>query len=568
MREGWDVNRAARSFGDANGNPDPPANQPRNPYRRGRTVESSRRRLVRDVGGALRRADDTLAEKAQKRNKKQLPRWTTNNVNLIPILQGNGWLPLATNVELTQRTGAYNDVVEIVTRLRVPPTSTAEQDERLAWFVTATGTESWYSAMVFLKSHSWDVARAIDAWLRDGNIPLIDPPFTVGSHGRGVPKVADEGLRGFDFNEINVIPEDDESWEPTPIEDETPDPPLSDSGSVASLDDIDEARPSTSSGYLPGTNQRSAYVIDEDRRPARINCPDPTKLRIETVQQQGYKIKWFSGKAKDNGQDKAFKWDEDTKLDQSKQIEFDWAKPEHISSLNRWRQEYFRRCTGELAREEIIPFNKYENDWLREQEAIRTEKKFYQLANQDQKDRQVTDSNAMADAWDAVNEGTHKLPLKFTKVENRDLTQRFSQQFENKITYQKVVDLGNGRPTRSLKIFDKRRPKRSEEMVRTQRTRVATLSRHFLVKANNPHGLEPDVDTLSSDTDSDFEDRSGAEKRARSGSSDEDEATGPSKKARVDEEGGEDGDEEHVEEGFGFRFGEAEEDDEDLYGSE
>ena len=576
MREGWDVNRAARSFGDANGSPNPLPDQPRNPHRRGRTLESSRRRFVHDVGLGLRHVDRGRAEDAETRNRPPPRRTTINNVNLIPILQANRWNPVAIETELAQRRGAYDDVVETVSRLRAPPTSIAQRDERLAWFISATGTESWYSAMVFLKSHSWDVARAVDAWLRDGNIPHIEPPSSVDTRGRVITEFANGGMRAFDYNEIDVLPEDDETWQPTPDEDELPDRRFRVQGSVAPLDDVAERRRTTDSGYLPGDHQRSAYVIEEDRRPARVNCPDPTKLRIESIQGQRYKIKWFSGKVKDSGVDKAFRWNDEGSLDKTKEVEFDWAVPEHITCLNRWRQEYFRRCTGELAREETIPFNRYENDWLREQEAIRIEEFFYQLANQDQNDRQVTDASAMADARDALGAGTHQLPLQYTQAENRDLTQRFNQTFENKITYQKVVDLGHGRQTRSLKIFDKRRPRRSEDMIRTQRTRIATLCRHLLVKANNPHGGHRDVDAISSDTDSDFEEQAAVQKRGRSESSDED-VVGPSKRTRVDDGPGEgelkgeedDSDDDDVADvpysGDAF-FRPMDEEDEDLYG--
>ena len=594
MREGWDVNRAARSFGDANGNPNLLPNQPPNPHRRGRTLESSRRRFVHDVGLGLRHVDRRAAEEAENRNRRPPQQTTTNNVNLIPILQANRWNPQAIEAELSQRRGTYSDVVETVARLRAPPTSIAQRDERLAWFISATGTESWYSAMVFLESHSWDVARAVDAWLRGGDIPHIDPPFTVDTRGRVITEVADGGMRGFEHEEIDVIPEKNKSWKPTPDEDEKPDRRFRDRGSVASLHDNDGGEQSRDFGYTPGDHQRSAYVIEEDRRPARVNCPDPTKLRIESIQGQRYKIKWSSGKADDNGLDKAFKWNDEGRLDKSKEFEFDWAVPEHVTSLNRWRQEYFRRCTGELAREETIPFNKYEHDWLREQEAMRIEEKFYELADQDQADPGVTDTNAMADARNAFGAETHQLPFPYTQAENRDLTQRFNQTFENKITYQKVVDLGNGRQTRSLKIFDRRRPRRSEEMIRTQRTRIATLCRHFLVKANNPHGGRRDVDAMSSDTDSDFEKQGVVQKRGRSESSEEvvspskgaqkrgrsessEEVVGPSKRVRVDwggvgkkpKEEEEDEDDEDVEDvpysGDWF-FREEDEEDEDLYG--
>ena len=501
-REGWDVNRAAQAFGAANSNPLPGA--PRIPHRCGRTVESSRRRFTRDTARNLRSFDAEHEGDARARGASAPPQLLTTGAILVLILQDNHWVPQAIVNDLGRRKGDYGDVVDRLNRSRLPTVTVAERDERLAAFITITGTESWDSARVFLDQRGYDLAVAVDSWLRGGNVPIVTPPTRVNTLGERVSEIPNDGMRGFSFNDNDFIPLNAPRLRPSREDDEEPD--AWPANEVSRLhEEINQQRAAQGSGYTQGPRQRDAYVIDEDRRPARINCPDPTKLRIEVIQDQKYKVKYFSGQGKVNGQSLPFRWDDGPASTIGSQVEFDWANPEHITSLNRWRQETFRRGTGELAREEAIPFNKYENDWLREQEAIRTEEYFYRIANQDPNELEHTDQDQFEEAEQAFGELTHQLPLSITGAELTRLTRDFNATFQGKMGFQKVTDLGNGRRYTTVKTFTRRRPARTEAAIRTQRPRIATLCRHFVRKASQAHGGEVDPNGLVSDDDSDIE---------------------------------------------------------------
>ena len=559
-RENWDVNRAAASFRDANSQHPLPNGHPTRFTRRGRTVEASRRRAIRDTGRGTRQVDEKSAEQAAATGTNPSPSISTSFVNLADLYHQNAWDSQAVLTEVMQRSrhmNGYDDVTDRLAPMRSEPSTVVELDERLAHFVTITAVLSIYSATRFLEDNDWDVAAAIDDWARNGTVPVVRPSPRRNKVGSTISEVENRGMRAVKTNPLALLHDPDAHKDLETTDDEADDD-LDSYESVGSVE-FDEAPATADPGYESTGRVRTGFIIDEDRTPARLNCPDASKLRIESIAGQKYKIQYFGGSFKEGNQEKNFRWDDGNDANHANEIEFDWADPKHIYRLNRWREEYFRRATGELVREEVVPFSKYELDWLREQEAKRYEEEFFRIAGQDVHDLQPTDPVKYQKALDTFSEGTHRLPLPLMDRDMQQLTNDFNSTFAGKRFYQKVTALPDGTQKTSLKKFDKPRPTRTKQALHTQRSRTATLCRHFLKNLNNPHGEARDPDDMHSDADSDIEeyleaaeegeedkdgggDDQGAagqgEKRAREGEEEEEDGQ-PSKQPRLDDEGAE-----------------------------
>ncbi len=81
------------------------------------------------------------------------------------------------------------------------------------------------------------------------------------------------------------VPDDESSSSASPSSDAGSDSPLSDVD-----EDFDAADKPTNEDL-----QHKGYLIDHNRRPAVVSCPDPSKLRIEIIQQGKYKMATHKG---------------------------------------------------------------------------------------------------------------------------------------------------------------------------------------------------------------------------------------------------------------------------------
>jgi hypothetical protein len=502
MRNNWDVNTAAQAFIRAHSDADRTPNagnqgadyRPAYPVRGGRTLEASRVVAVRDVGEFLRGL----------RHQGPAP----SNANLVQIFHNNSWdITTVINSVATRRSTLTKQEQDDAADPRVedrvrdlamrsaenvsldsmssPPLSDHERDERLAWFLSATGTQSWYSAGVALENAGWNVARALGSWLRNGGIREIQPPDTV----------ADRGRRDVDLDAMPLLLPTANIAGHRIRRDVAPSRLTFTSGFASSLPR--PAPPSTGLvDYEASRPNRRGYIIDEDRRPANLNCPDATKLRVECIRDLQYEMTEFQGQAKVDDQYLPFNWTDTptTPITPTNTVEFDCSNPHH---LNRWREEHIRRLTGELRRIATDPFNKYEKDWLSGQEAIRYEREFDRLATRNY-------PGARADAVREFSDGSN-FPLEMENAELQALTNRFNRVFAGKTLYQKVKELAWGQETMYVKHFDEPRPQRSSKMIRSQRVRIRALCRQFMKPFNDPHGRLRDVDEEASESDSDFE---------------------------------------------------------------
>lgn len=92
-------------------------------------------------------------------------------------------------------------------------------------------------------------------------------------------------------------------------------------------------------------SKHKGYLIEYDPKPAVVNCPDPSKLRVEMIRKGKYKMALFKGLEKPPRDSMArrrrFRWHDEPREDDGEvYVEFDWRNPDHIYQLNQWRSQF------------------------------------------------------------------------------------------------------------------------------------------------------------------------------------------------------------------------------------
>jgi uncharacterized protein YodC (DUF2158 family) len=132
--------------------------------------------------------------------------------------------------------------------------------------------------------------------------------------------------------------------------------------------------------YGTGEKDRKGYVIDPDRARARPGGPDASKLRIEWIRKGQYNCKWFPGQLKVGRESKNFRWNDSDHSSDDGKIEFNWSEVKHISKLNRWREEEFRRITAETTKPGSIKYETAELEFIWDKHAEWLEEQFWKRA--------------------------------------------------------------------------------------------------------------------------------------------------------------------------------------------
>jgi hypothetical protein len=259
--------------------------------------------------------------------------------------------------------------------------------------------------------------------------------------------------------------------------------------------------------YIVGS--RCGFPIDEDRSAAKVGCPDASKLRIEYIRKGEYVVERVQRKltTKILGRDHTFRfrW-EDGDQPSTTEVEFDWNDPAHVEEVNKWRKDRYPQITGTITKAPEVEYNKYERDWLREQEAMRTEEIFFQRAGQNQSDKHHTDSvryaRTVGEFADSAN-----FPLHLQKRDLEDLTRRFNETFADKQFYVKKIIRADGTEIERVKdmlvVGSVPRPARSALNIGMQRRRYKPICKQFMIK-HNIAKEERDADEFSDESDSDF----------------------------------------------------------------
>ncbi|KAH0837610.1 hypothetical protein AYO21_10996 [Fonsecaea monophora] len=266
------------------------------------------------------------------------------------------------------------------------------------------------------------------------------------------------------------------------------------------------------SGNRGATGNPRGALIDLDRRPAVVHCPDRTKLYVEYIKKGKYKFERFQGQSRGSGRRNVpFRWD-DMDDDEVEEVEFDWHNKRHIAQLNRWRNDRFVQITG-IGRGEPNggPFNKYEEQWLVEQEGSRIEKKFYERAGLEETSPKQT-GNPPNEAYERTKEqfeSGNNFPIPLTSGECEDLVERFNAAFSGKRFFSKTIykSATFQSITKDMsRVSDVPRPPRSNHEIRQHRCRIAAYAKHFMLKPDKAKFTNvDDEDYLKSDSDSDFE---------------------------------------------------------------
>lgn len=535
-RTNWDVNRAAQDFWEQEENPTLATPQPS--YRRGNTVEQTRLRQVHDTQRGLERTAPTLR---------------MANVELMLLHHDNNWVGEDVVEDIARRDGDFDDLIDRIANMRVPPDGRIEQDERLALFVSITSTNSWYSALAMLKKHYWDLAAAVDDWIRLGRLPIVTPPPIRSADGTLTQRDPLDGMRALNANRPRRIlrgqfvydddnkdkktgfkrkrspgqdvESDNDSeieWGPSPVLPETILPRPAKNQKRARKGEKKAAKAKglrriAGRDYVKtGRTGLSGFLIDADRTPAHVGAPDASKLRVEFIRKGKYRIRRFVGQFPVGRRYWPFRWDEKPGKRTTIEVEFDWNDPAHVSLLNRWRNNAMLQITGDRLRGEVGDnFNRYELDWLREQEAMRNEEKFYEWAHQDVNNANKTNLRMFASAVDIWSRA-HSFPIPLSKAEAQDLTHRFNSTFAGQSFYRKTIVRADGTEEVRMKdmgrISKVPRPIRTLETIRQQRRRIKSLCKHFGTKYEYMARLEvEDPNELVSESDSDFAEDGGEE---------------------------------------------------------
>jgi hypothetical protein len=518
----WDVNLAVAAFWGAQQNPQPGSAACPS------TVECDRLHLLHAV------------LKGIGSNPNQGLR--ANAAVIALVCHRSGWLPDTISQNIANRNGDYADVVTYLGRHRIALVGAPVQDERLARFIDITATNSWFSALQFLKLHKWDLPMAMDVWFRNGGLPIVYPPLPRGKHGVEKRK---SGLRAICYNRpVHILPNaiehsnleeekfDQNRAEPqirfeVPLAEISTDPPLPSWTRVKPLPQrmqkpshvqrLRDNRVIRNRDYLGG-NLRGARgyvrgaVINSDRSRARLHCPDPSKLYFETIRNLKYDCQWFTGtervkNATTNRYSSAtFNWN-DGATPSDDVAEFDWHNSSHILKLNKWRNNLNVHRTGKAVRAPVgDKMNKYERDWLREQEAMLTEERYATIKNKN--------GNEHARA---TFESPKKFPLSASQAESRRITDLFNETFANKSTYKKEIYRCNPGPPGTpgamqftVRTIDKDmskvgmvpRPPRTIEVIRQHRLRDLNTAKHFMFSYANKGDRH--MNEIPDESDSDF----------------------------------------------------------------
>ncbi|OAP64458.1 hypothetical protein AYL99_00430 [Fonsecaea erecta] len=275
-------------------------------------------------------------------------------------------------------------------------------------------------------------------------------------------------------------------------------------------------------GNRGGTGNPRGALVNPSRDPAVVHCPDPTKLYIEYIKEGKYKCMRFKGQAKGR-RDMRFRWEDDKPDDDDtlEEVEFDWHNKAHIVLLNRWRNDRHVQITG-VTKGDLNggPFNKYEEQWLVEQEAMRIEEKFCARAGQAPGQNVGRSDPAQYQVAEAEYDRGTNFPVPLSAAELQDLTNRFNATFMNRRYYNKVNWMPDPNnqfkfiPTAVLKdmalVGPVPRPQRSINEIKQHRCRIAAYSKHYMLRHDKAKWKNvQDESELVSDIDSDFEDVSG-----------------------------------------------------------
>jgi UBA-like domain len=279
-------------------------------------------------------------------------------------------------------------------RLRMINPNQMHIDQRIARFMEITGTDDFYAARGLLRTHGFDMLRAMDHWMQTGLAAYPIPPSERNRTLFRMPRQAHGDIQNM--------------WlHPRPL--------------AGRLDNIDaEDLADADMDYLDMTDPvRRGWLIRYPRSEARIGINIPTRRRCNYIRLGEYTsvevIKYKPHTGKDKGVVEPF----------------DYNNSKHVQHLNSEASQWFRRVPGEKSKDKGVAYQEDENEWL----WWWHNERLWEVIEQHP---ELLDATSLDD-WERLG---IRWPIKTDKA-------RLTRDFNN--------HWGNRRPTRELRSLDAQR---------------------------------------------------------------------------------------------------------------
>ena len=228
-----------------------------------------------------------------------------------------------------------------------------QRDAMLAHLVHMTDRADWWSVLVHLSLHKWNLVKAVAVWQEVGIIPVRHPKDKDGRVKEGYGRRSIRTPTGIETRPMPTLAECTKyktnrsiKWKPEPAQFATS------TNSNAPEPDV------TRQSKEDRKNRPFSFIIHHNRQGVKINCPDPTKLDVEYFAAERYKM--------GNFRNVAYRWPEFPTPGDAQKPLFDFDNQGHVDNLNSWRRMNYSRATGMLLRSAGSAWSQEEMDHLYE----------------------------------------------------------------------------------------------------------------------------------------------------------------------------------------------------------
>jgi hypothetical protein len=212
-------------------------------------------------------------------------------------------------------------------RLRMINPNQMHLDQRIARFMEIAGSDDFYAVRGILRTHGFDMLRAMDHWMQHGLAPQPIPPSELTRALFRTPR------------QVHIDTEN--MWlHPRPI-----------AGHLDNIDADDLA--DADMDYADITDPvRRGWLIRYPRSEARIGVNVPTRRRCNYIRLGEYTTVEVTKYKPNSGKDKG------------KVEPFDYNNSKHVQHLNSEASQWYRRVPGEKSKDKGIAYQDDENEWL------------------------------------------------------------------------------------------------------------------------------------------------------------------------------------------------------------
>ncbi|KAI1609564.1 hypothetical protein EDD36DRAFT_75073 [Exophiala viscosa] len=248
------------------------------------------------------------------------------------------------------------------------------QDERLAEFINITGRPDWYSLLLVLQAHNWNLVRAVEQWYRDGVPPYTDRPKRYPGQKGGIQK-EEYGMRldymtgqtmtkpsPEDCIPSNLEADEDDQWRD---EDDFFDP---EEEGDSELEETPPPPP-TSESKNNDDRKKPGFTINRLTKLPYKGMPNPRRFVFEYIQNGKYVSNIFEPEKfyfPERGEDenRSPKTKRRSSKPRDKPVLFDWNNGKHITFLTNWYRQNLQRTVGTLRRAAHQTWSEAERQWL------------------------------------------------------------------------------------------------------------------------------------------------------------------------------------------------------------